>query len=118
MIIAVSRGTLNNNAGDHRATIMFEQDNVMAGHTNTTSRHNLVEKIKMAFSNEKRKSRRSHSQSDTSSSDEETSDFDGGPLSSRASSTPHHLQPILSRQSTQYNSLAEIIEEPGSNSGY
>ncbi|KAI8066187.1 hypothetical protein BDF21DRAFT_427285 [Thamnidium elegans] len=109
----VSRGTLNNNAGDHRATIIFEEDNVMAGHTNTTSRHNLVEKIKMAFSNEKRKSRRSHnSQSDTSS-DEETSDFDV----SRASA-PHHLQPILSRQSTQYNPLAEIIEEPSSNSGY
>lgn len=110
----VSRGTLNNNAGDHRATIMFERDNVITGHINTTSRHNLVEKIKMAFSNEKRKSRRSHSQSDTSS-DEETSDFD----TTRASSAPHHhLQPILSRQSTQYNPLAEIIEEPGSNSGY
>lgn len=82
--------------------------------------NNLVEKIKMAFSNEKRKSskRRTHSNSDTSSDEDLPETFFDLPCSSSPPSSPrNHLQPILSRQSTQHNALAEIVEEPV-NSGY
>ncbi|KAI9357838.1 hypothetical protein BD770DRAFT_388457 [Pilaira anomala] len=123
-VVIVSRGYLNNNttAGDHpqqqqRSSTSIEEDNnmIMMGLQQHSNRHNLVEKIKMAFSNEKRKGKSSNSQhlhhqhpgqSDTSSSSDEELE------------SP--LQPILSRQSTQYNALAEIIEEPGigSHSGY
>ncbi|KAI7889718.1 uncharacterized protein EV154DRAFT_513847 [Mucor mucedo] len=128
----VSRGFSNNNAGDHRATIIFEDDNVIMG-GNHHSQHvinnaassrnsnNLVEKIKMAFSNEKRKSskRRTHSNSDTSSDEDLPETFFDLPCSSSPPSSPRNqLQPILSRQSTQHNnSLAEIVEE-SSNSGH
>lgn len=119
----VSRGYLNNNntaAGDHhqqqqqRSSTSIEEDTnvMMMGLQQHSNRHNLVEKIKMAFSNEKRKGKSSSNshqhagQSDTSSSSDEELE------------SP--LQPILSRQSTQYNALSEIIEEPGigSHSGY
>ncbi|KAG1456255.1 hypothetical protein G6F56_006873 [Rhizopus delemar] len=72
----------------------------------------IVEKIKLAFSNDKRKSlsKRRMNSSGTSSSDEmERSDtyFD---LSSSA-----HLTNTLSRQSTHYNNLNGIVEEIASN---
>lgn len=61
----------------------MDEDNV-SGNRQT----NLVEKIKMAFSNDKRIKRQSTSDSETSS-----------------------LQPVLSRQSTHYNALNGILEE-------
>ncbi|CAO0796048.1 unnamed protein product [Mucor circinelloides] len=136
------------NAGDHRATIVFEDDNnviqqqqqqqqqhqsqpahqrlssgtaIAANNTNRQS-SNLVEKIKMAFSNDKRhkSKQRTHSSGSASSDDdimERSETFYDMPCSTSSSSSPPSsprstaLQPILSRQSTHYNPLNGILEE-------
>lgn len=137
IVFIVPRDLLNKNAGDHRSSTCSNDDNVMTTsgyqqtlqqyeHSNPASSsrnsNNLVEKIKMAFSNERRKSaskKRMNSNSDTSSDEDLVENFFDMPCSSTSSppSSPRNntgltLQPILSRKSTQYNSLAEIIEEP------
>ncbi|KAL0145908.1 hypothetical protein V8B55DRAFT_1466371 [Mucor lusitanicus] len=134
------------NAGDHRATIIFEDDNNViqqqqqqqqqhqAAHhrsgsgtataaTNTNRQsNNLVEKIKMAFSNDKRhkSKQRTHSSGSASSDDdimERSETFYDMPCPTSSSSSPPSsprstaLQPILSRQSTHYNPLNGILEE-------
>ncbi|KAL7309342.1 hypothetical protein PS15m_011441 [Mucor circinelloides] len=134
------------NAGDHRATIVFEDDNnviqqqqqqhhqsqpahqrlssgtaIAANNTNRQS-SNLVEKIKMAFSNDKKhkSKQRTHSSGSASSDDdimERSETFYDMPCSTSSSSSPPSsprstaLQPILSRQSTHYNPLNGILEE-------
>ncbi|CAO3633288.1 unnamed protein product [Mucor fragilis] len=140
------------NAGDHRATIIFEDDNnviqqqiqqqqqqqqqqqhqsahqrstsgtaTAANNTNRQS-NNLVEKIKMAFSNDKRhkSKQRTHSSGSASSDDdimERSETFYDMPCPTSSSSSPPSsprstaLQPILSRQSTHYNPLNGILEE-------
>jgi hypothetical protein len=94
---------------------------------NNTNRqsNNLVEKIKMAFSNEKRHKikQRTHSSGSNSSDEdiiERSETFFDIPCSTSSSSPPSSprstaLQPILSRQSTHYNPLNGILEEASQN---
>ncbi|KAI7899132.1 uncharacterized protein BX663DRAFT_518773 [Cokeromyces recurvatus] len=118
---------------NRRATIVLEdhhmsddQDEAVTRIPSTskqshTTNHNFVEKIKTVFSSEKQRAHKSfmikknHAPEDTKVEGTHPpllSDTLSTPSSySSSSSRPTALQPVLSRQSTYYNSLNGILEE-------
>ncbi|KAI9477953.1 MAG: hypothetical protein EXX96DRAFT_232402 [Benjaminiella poitrasii] len=119
----VSQGTR-----DHRATIILE-DNIMCDeHHEPTGRNgcstsrpssmshsNFVEKIKTVFSNsshgEKQRANQAKSSNRKSSEENDERSVLLDTMASSSSRAGTALQPILSRQSTYYNSLNGILEE-------
>ncbi|CEG73672.1 hypothetical protein RMATCC62417_09006 [Rhizopus microsporus] len=106
----------------HRANIGTSASAAEQKQKNTKYNNNLVEKIKMAFSNDKRRSiakKRMNSTGTTnscSSSDEMERSETYFDLSTPTSI--QHLNHTLSRQSTHHNNLSGIVEELASNASH